>query len=124
MVMTVVVCRGPVCGDRRDAAGLSAHLIESIARRGLGDRVRVSEEVCLGHCLRGPNVLVCESNDPSNPGQVEGGAGGAGGVALTSGRTVLYNRMTVADLDRVIDRHLVGGIAVRPLMHRPPVRDR
>ena len=126
MVMTVVVCRGPVCGDRRDAAALSAHLIESIARRGLGDRVRVGEEVCLGHCLRGPNVLVCESDDATNPGQVDGsggGAGGAGGVGLTAERTILYNRMTVADLDRVIDRHLVGGIAVRPLMHRPPVRD-
>lgn len=133
MVMTVVVCRGPVCGDRRDAAALSAHLIESIARRGLGDRIRVSEEVCLGHCLRGPNVLVCESDDPMNPGQVDrvaggggvaGGANGSVGVGLTSERTVLYNRMTIADLDRVIDRHLVGGIAVRPLMHRPPVRDR
>jgi (2Fe-2S) ferredoxin len=126
MLMTVVVCRGPVCGDRRDAAALSAHLIESIARRGLGDRVRVSEEVCLGHCLRGPNVLVCESDDPTDPERVDGGGGGAGGaagVALTAERTILYNRMTVADLDRVIDRHLVGGIAVRPLMHRPPVRD-
>jgi (2Fe-2S) ferredoxin len=123
MVMTVVVCRGPVCGDRRDAAALSAHLIESIARRGLGDRVRVGEEVCLGHCLRGPNVLVCESGDATNAGQVDGSGGGAGGVGLTAERTILYNRMTVADLDRVIDRHLVGGIAVRPLMHRPPVRD-
>jgi (2Fe-2S) ferredoxin len=103
MAMTVVVCRGPVCGDRRDAAALTAHLAESIARRGLADRVRVAEEVCLGHCLRGPNVLVCDDDD-RNP--------------------VLYNRMTVADLDRVIDRHLVGGIAVRPLMYRPPVRDR
>jgi (2Fe-2S) ferredoxin len=117
MPMTVVICRGPVCGDRRDAAALTAHLVDSIARRGLTGRVRVTEEVCLGHCLRGPNVLVCDEGD--GPGGPDGAGGRSG-----SERTVLYNRMTVADLDRVIDRHLVGGIAVRPLMFRPPVRDR
>ena len=105
MAVTVVVCRGPVCGGR-DSAALTDHLRESIARRGLGERVRVGEEVCLGHCLRGPNVLVCDDAEAG------------------PGRAVLYNRMTVADLDRVIDRHLVGGIAVRPLMFRDPVRDR
>ena len=66
--------------------------------RGRGD--------CLGHCLRGPNVLV----------QEEGSDVDFGGV--------LYNRMTLDDLDRVIDRHLVGGMAVRVLMNRPPVRDK
>ncbi len=120
--MTVVVCRGPVYGDRRDAASLTAHLVESIARRGLEGRIRVSEEVCLGHCLRGPNILVCDGDDLAGPEGV-GNAGGSG-AGPTFERTVLYNRMTVADLDRVIDRHLVGGIAVRPLMYRPPVRDR
>jgi (2Fe-2S) ferredoxin len=37
-------------------------------------------------------------------------------------RAVLYNRMTIEDLDRVVERHLVGGMAVRPLMNRPPFR--
>jgi len=124
--MTVVVCRGPVCGDRRDAATLTVHLVESIARRGLEGRIRVSEEVCLGHCLRGPNILVCDGDGDGNDLGGAHGVGNAGGVGPgpTAERTVLYNRMTVADLDRVIDRHLVGGIAVRPLMYRPPVRDR
>jgi (2Fe-2S) ferredoxin len=36
---------------------------------------------------------------------------------------VLYNRMTLADLDRVIERHLVGGMVVRLLLNRPPVKD-
>ena len=69
----------------------------------------VSEEICLGHCLRGPNVLVSDADDPDG---------------LTSSRAILYNRMTVADLDRVVERHLVGGIAVRALTNLPPVRDR
>jgi len=70
------------------------------------DRVRLVEETCLGHCLRGPNVLV----------QEEGNDVDFGGV--------LYNRMTLEDLDRVIDRHLVGGMAIRVLMNRPPIRDK
>jgi len=105
--LTVVVCRGPTCGEKRGSGELAAHLIETVAARGLQDRVEIVDEVCLGHCLRGPNILVQEA------GAADGLLGG-----------VLYNRMTREDLDRVIDRHLVGGIAVRVLMNRPPVKDR
>jgi (2Fe-2S) ferredoxin len=107
--LNVVVCRGPTCGDKRGSAALTEHLAQTIAARALGDRVSVSEEICLGHCLRGPNVLVGDADDPEG---------------LASPRAVLYNRMTVADLDRVIERHLLGGIAVRALTNLPPVRDR
>jgi (2Fe-2S) ferredoxin len=107
--VSVVVCRGPVCGDKRGSAALTAHLTASLVARNLQDRVTVSEEICLGHCLRGPNVLVADAEDPEG---------------LTSPRAILYNRMTVADLDRVVERHLVGGIAVRALTNLLPVRDR
>lgn len=107
MRVNVVVCRGPVCGDKRGSAALAEHLTATVAARGLQDRVQVSEEICLGHCLRGPNVLVCDADDPEG---------------LASAHAVLYNRMTVADLDRVVERHLVGGIAVRALTNLPPVR--
>jgi len=103
--LTVVVCRGPTCGERRGSAALAARLAETIAARGLGDRVEVVDEYCLGHCLRGPNILV----------QEEGAAEPTGGV--------LYDRMTIADLDRVVDKHLVGGMAIRVLMNRPPIKD-
>jgi (2Fe-2S) ferredoxin len=107
--VSVVVCRGPVCGDKRGSAALTAHLNASLAARNLQDRVTVSEEICLGHCLRGPNVLVSDADDPDG---------------LTSPRAVLYNRVTVADLDRVVERHLVGGIAVRALTNLPSRRER
>ena len=58
--LTVVVCRGPTCGDKRGSGALAARLAETVAARGLEDRVRVVDEVCLGHCLRGPNILVQE----------------------------------------------------------------
>ena len=109
MKVNVVVCRGPVCGDKRGSAALTTHLNASLAARGLQDRVAVSEEICLGHCLRGPNVLVSDGDDPEG---------------LTSPRAILYNRMTVVDLDRVVERHLVGGIAVRAFTNLPPIRDR
>ena len=80
---------------------------QTVKARGLEDRVHVVDEVCLGHCLRGPNILVQEEGATDEP---------FGGV--------LYNRMTVEDLDRVIEKHLVGGMAVRILMNRPPVKDR
>jgi (2Fe-2S) ferredoxin len=107
--VNVVVCRGPVCGDKRGSAALTAHLKATLAERQLAERVVVSEEICLGHCLRGPNVLVSDAEDPDGP---------------ASPRAVLYNRMTVADLDRVVDRHLVGGIAIRALTNLPGTRDR
>lgn len=52
----------------------------------------------------GPNLLVHEE----------------GADALVGG--VLYNRMTLEELDRVIEKHLVGGMVVRVLMNRPPVK--
>jgi (2Fe-2S) ferredoxin len=107
--VNVVVCRGPVCGDKRGSAALAEHLRARVVAEGLAEGVEVSEEICLGHCLRGPNVLVSDAEDPDG---------------LTSPRAVLYNRMTVAGLDRVIDRHLVGGIAVRALTNLPGIRDR
>ena len=102
--LTVVVCRGPTCGEKRGSGALAARLAETIRARGLEDRVRIVDEYCLGHCLRGPNILVQEE----------------GADALVGG--VLYNRMTLEDLDRVIEKHLVGGMAVRVLMNRPPVK--
>jgi (2Fe-2S) ferredoxin len=107
--VNVVVCRGPVCGDKRGSAALAEHLRARVVAEGLAEGVEVSEEICLGHCLRGPNVLVCDAEDPDG---------------LLSPRAVLYNRMTVANLDRIVDRHLKGGIAVRALTNLPPVRDR
>ena len=104
--LTVVVCRGPTCGEKRGSGELAAQLAERIRARGLEDRVQLVDEYCLGHCLRGPNILVQEE------GTTEPFAG------------VLYNRMTADDLERVIEKHLVGGMAVRILMNRPPVRGR
>jgi len=113
--LTVVVCRGPTCGDKRNSQALLEHLKASVERQGLGAQVTVDVETCFGQCLRGPNILVCDTDELRGP------FGGAPGLATPT--AVLYNRMTPEDVDRVVERHLKGGMVVRPLLNRPPVRD-
>jgi (2Fe-2S) ferredoxin len=113
--LTVIVCLGPTCGEKRDAGALYDRLHRAIADGRLPGDVTLARETCFGHCLRGPNILVCDSDDLGP--QLHGYLGAATPSA------VLYNRMTADDLDRVIDRHLKGGMVVRPLLDRRPVRD-
>lgn len=112
--LTVLVCRGPTCGDRRGGNQLFEYLRRTVAERGLGDDVTVGQETCFGHCLQGPNILVCDTEHLE-------AQGGWPGPDVPS--AVLYNRMTASDLARVIDRHLTGGMIVRPFLNRLPVKD-
>jgi (2Fe-2S) ferredoxin len=113
--LTVIVCLGPTCGDRRGAGALYDRLSRTIAEGDLAGQVTLSHETCFGHCLRGPNIMVCDTDE------LGGDPRGYVGVAAPS--AVLYNRMTADDLDRVIDRHLKGGLVVRPFLNRNAVRD-
>ena len=111
---TVIVCRGPTCGDVRRSGVLYERLEESVVERGLAPRITLLRETCFGHCQRGPNILVYDTDEMAATGALPGPGAPA---------AVLYNRMTPSDLERVIERHLVGGAVVWPLLNRPPVRD-
>jgi (2Fe-2S) ferredoxin len=115
--LTVIVCRGPTCGDKRHSGELFEQLKETIAARGLSEQITLARETCFGHCQRGPNILVCDTD------QLEAGGRPSHGGGPNAAGAVLYNRMTARDLDRVIDRHLLGGMVVRPLLNRLPVKD-
>jgi (2Fe-2S) ferredoxin len=104
-----MVCRGPTCGERRNSGALYAKLEETIVARGLTGQITLAWETCFGHCVRGPNVLVYDTEE-ARGWQVYAG--------FNAPSAVLYNRMTPEDLDRVIDRHLVGGMIVRPFTNR------
>jgi len=99
--LTVMVCRGPTCGERRNSAALHAKLEEFIAARGLAPRVTLAWETCFGHCMRGPNVLVYDTDE------VRGWQVYAG---LDAPSAVLYNRVEVDELERLLARHLAGGL--------------
>ena len=96
-----MVCRGPTCGERRNSAALHAKLEELIAARGLAARVTLAWETCFGHCLRGPNVLVYDT-DEVRGWQVYAGQGAPSAV--------LYNRVEVDELERLLAKHLAGGL--------------
>jgi (2Fe-2S) ferredoxin len=102
--LTVLVCRGPTCGERRNSAALHERLSALVAARGLGERVTLGFETCFGHCLRGPNVLVYDT-DEVRGWQVQAG--------LDAPSAVLYNRVAPEDLERLLDKHLGGTLDVR-----------
>jgi (2Fe-2S) ferredoxin len=104
--LTVMVCRGPTCGERRNSGELHARLTELVAARGLGDRVTLAWETCFGHCVRGPNVLVYDTDE------VRGWQVYAGFEAPSA---VLYNRVTIDELERLLDKHLGGSMSIRVL---------
>lgn len=105
--LTVMVCRGPTCGERRGSAALHQHVEDLVAERGLGERVTLAWETCFGHCLRGPNVLVYDT-DEVRGWNVYGG--------LDSPSAVLYNRVTIHELETILDKHLAGGMFIRPIV--------
>ena len=102
--LTVLVCRGPTCGDRRNSAALHERLGALVEARGLGERVTLGWETCFGHCIRGPNVLVYDTDE------VTGWHVYAGVEAPSA---VLYNRVTPEELERMLDQHLGGGLDLR-----------
>jgi (2Fe-2S) ferredoxin len=104
--LTVMVCRGPTCGERRNSAALHQQLEDLIAERGRGAQVTLGWETCFGHCLRGPNVLVYDTDE------VRGWQVYAG---LESPSAVLYNRVTPGELESILEKHLAGGMLVRVL---------
>jgi (2Fe-2S) ferredoxin len=102
--LTVMVCRGPTCGERRNSAALHERLAALVAERGLGDRVTLAWETCFGHCLRGPNVLIYDTDE------VRGWPVHAGPGAPAA---ALYSHVVVEDLERLLDKHLAGGLHMR-----------
>lgn len=107
----MLVCLGPTCGDRRGGRALHDHLVARLAERGLSGKVGVEREMCLGRCVHGPNVLVCETN-------MLYGRDATVAPGLLPG-AVLYTGVALPDMDSIVDRHLAGGVRVSALKPRP-----
>lgn len=63
-----------------------------IARRGLGNQVEVIEGGCFGLCRLAPNMYI----EPDG---------------------VWYSRFALADVEEIVEEHLVNGRIVRRLVH-------
>ncbi len=63
---------------------------KALAERGLTRRVRANKSGCLDQCEHGPTVVVYPD-------------------------TIWYGRVTLEDVDEILDRHIIGGEPVERL---------
>jgi (2Fe-2S) ferredoxin len=90
-----VCTSGDWCGTiDGDGLGVHARLKALVKERGLGDRIRVNHAGCFSQCGNGPMVVVYPDD-------------------------VWYAAVTPADVDEILDRHLVGGEPVERLRYHP-----
>lgn len=109
------VCRGPECGEKRNSKEIYAEFQRLITERGLEGTVRMEWQSCFGRCTQGPNCLAREELDEPQPQRF---------VLATMpqrrrGRSALYNHVTEADAQAIVDEHIIGGRVVRRLIQRP-----
>ena len=79
------------CCDPEGQAGLQKLFKEKLKDRGLKGRVRANQSGCLDQCEHGPNIVVYPD-------------------------AVWYGHVTTADVDEIIDSHILGGKPVARLM--------
>ena len=82
------------CCDPQGNAELQKTFKKKLAERGLKGRVRANQSGCLDQCEHGPNLVVYPE-------------------------AVWYGRVTLDDVDEIIDSHIVGGKPVERLLMRP-----
>ena len=81
------------CCSARGSVKLRAHMKARARQRGLSD-VRINASQCLDRCEFGPTVVIYPEG-------------------------VWYTARTVADVDEIVETHLVGGGRVERLMLMP-----
>jgi (2Fe-2S) ferredoxin len=114
----ILVCRGPECGERRGSQAIRDAFVHALGPRGLGGEVELGWQSCFGRCTQGPNVLVQELAAP-RPGERQ--------FLLATmprgraGRSALYNHVTPADVDEIVEHHIQRDRPVSRLIE-PPAR--
>ena len=78
------------CCDPNASGELHKLFKTAVAKRGLKGRVRANKAGCLDQCEHGPNVVVYPE-------------------------AVWYGGVTAADVDEIVDEHIVGGKPVERL---------
>ena len=78
------------CCDPQATATLHAAFKKTLAQHGLSRRMRANKSGCLDQCEHGPNVVVYPDG-------------------------VWYGGVTEADVNEIVERHLIGGEPVERL---------
>ncbi len=103
---TILVCRGPECGDKRHSADVMTALQQAVRSCPLnGNEVKLDLYSCFGKCQRGVNVLVREVLPTDNPMMLRL-------MPTAGGRASLYHRVEPSEARRIVEEHIAAG---RPL---------
>ena len=81
------------CCDPTAQAALQKLFKQKLAERGLKGKVRANQSGCLDQCEHGPNLVIYPEG-------------------------VWYGGVTLADVDEIVESHIVGGRPVERLMLR------
>jgi (2Fe-2S) ferredoxin len=104
---TILVCRGPECGDKRHSADVHAAIKRELASCPLdGNEATLDLYSCFGKCQRGVNVLVRELVPGDNPMMLRL-------MPTAGGRASLYHRVRPEEARRILEEHVAHG---RPLV--------
>jgi len=114
----ILVCRGPECGERRGSQAIHDALADGLRARALQEQVSLGWQSCFGRCTQGPNVLVQELTPPQ-PGERQYFL--ATMPLGRSGRSALYNGVHAADVEDIIESHIIRNRPVSRLIE-PPAR--
>jgi (2Fe-2S) ferredoxin len=101
---SVVVCRGPDCGDRRDSASVVRAFEDALADPTCalgGHQVTLQTFSCFGRCRVGPNVLVRESRATDDMRLLS--------LMPTIGGGILYNGVKPDEARRILEEHIGRG---------------
>ncbi len=87
----IQVCTGGGC-IACGSLNVRSQLAEQLEERGLSSKFMVKATGCLGPCSKGPVILMKKSG-------------------------IFYENVQLADIDLIIDEHLIGGNPVEKLLH-------
>lgn len=100
---TILVCRGPECGDKRHSIDVFEAFQRELPRCVLnGNEVMLDRYSCFGKCQRGVNVLVREVLPTDNPMMLRL-------MPTSGGRATLYHRVVPAEARRILESHIARG---------------
>ncbi len=93
----VLICGGTGCTSSNSPA-IRKKMEESLAAHGLADEIKVVQTGCFGLCALGPIMIVYPEG-------------------------VFYSRVTVDDVEEIVENHLLKGRVVERLVYNEPAGD-
>ncbi len=103
---TILVCRGPECGDKRHSADVHAAFKHELAHVPLGgNEAQLDLYACFGKCQRGPNVLVREIRPGENTRMLFL-------MPTASPNAFLYHRVDPREARRIVEEHVARGLPI------------